>query len=461
MEIEHINTSEILSYKSTDLTIVGLKKLIRSEPSSELDLLSEVIRGEANSFRTSMEKALENRKQEEWSLEQNKLDEWIESDEGKETTSHLASACINLITDDSYNGPPAHDKSHYLKDLYSGLIAIQEDHYRPWEKTAAIIGSLMHDFGKTLEVPLGGKHSTGVDAKLHADVGYFLVERLIKSYGNMPQALADQILYAIVTHQEGKSQERVAQLVQRADREQLVGIEAVRRMFIVDAGLEHRTINTPIETIRNSELALPAKPEDTSLFHHIEFYMRNLYPQIGSAGSARAEDLKVEGGIFLWLSSPEDVRKQIFAPEYAREESEKNGQQFNQGENKFKKVLDKDTWRKIKYGPDNLDKEMMNQYKNVPIEELLEKFVARKNTNLKWKTEREKEEEDVVKNLRKQIINLTEEEKRLLHTGLTFAMVRIEKQESEMVKGSRLISQNTIHGSVENQISNLIVNRYS
>lgn len=460
MEVVSASPAELMSQKSTDVVVGTIKRLIRSEVITEFTTLNQAIGTEATQFRDIFDKSIANRDESKWAQEQDRLDAWTVSDEGRSTMSHLVGACVDLVSDDSYNGPPAHDKSHYLKDLHSGLVATREDKYRPWQKEAAAIGSLMHDFGKMLEVPLTGKHATGVVATDHANISYFLVNRLIKSYGNMPQGLEDQILYAIVTHQQGTSKETVAQLVQRADREHLVGAEGVRRMFIADAGLEGRKLHTDIRSDRRIELSLPAKPEDDSLFHHIEFYMRNLYPQIGSCGSIRAEDLKAEAGIFLWMASPEAVRKQIFSPEFERDELLTSGRQYVQGENKFKKVLDTQTWGKIKTGPTENDQREMEKYKSTPLPELLKLFIARKNTNLTWKTEQAAAPEDVLANLNKQVVALSKEESTKLHDGLRFALVRIERQEREMINDAQGIVNTSPKGSTESQIANLILTRY-
>jgi hypothetical protein len=453
-----VNVEEIVSDKSTEAVVSEIKRLINYQEETDFQALNSEITKRAKDFKQNFEASLASPDPSKHEEEQ--LDHWVESDVGKKTLSSLVSACVDLVGDDSYNGPPAHDRAHCLKDLYSGLIAIQEDPYRPYEKIGATIGSLMHDFGKTLEVPLTGKHSTGVVATDHANIGFFLADQLTKSVGGMPKGLEDQILYSIITHQEGKSKEVTAQLVQRADREQLVGAEGVRRMFISDAGLEHRQIDTKINPIRNSELALPAKPDDTDLFHHIEFYIRNLYPQIGSQGSNRAENLKAEAGIFLWIASPDEIRQQIFAPEIARDAAEQNGQEYVQGANKFKKILNPETWKKIKNGPKQENLDEIESLKSVPLNKLLEQFISRKNTNLSWQTKKDSEPENVLENLQNQIGNLSEEKKQLLHAGLSYALVRVNRHEEEMVQGASNMANRTVAHSAENEIANLILSKY-
>lgn len=455
-----IRLSSTESPQTKGTYVVGeIKQIIEKGPKDDLRLLNTRITNQEQAFATAYEKQIRERDTTAWEKTQQELTTWVKSERGRRTLLELTQNCAELVADVSHNGPPGHDTAHLLKDLYSALIAIREERLQDSWLIATFIPSLMHDFGKKLEYRIHGHHISGVEATDHANISSYYLNKLLEQYPEIPQALKDQMRYAVLVHTKGTSEETMAQLVQRADREQLVGAEGVRRMFIADAALGTAKVKTKHNPQRKTQLPLPGKSDDTDLFHHIEFYMRNLYPNIGKNGENRASTLKAESGIFLWLASTDSIRQQIFAPELEAYEGQKIIAENEKGEVKFKKPLLESIWKLIQQRAEEEGRIAMELYGDLSLSELLSRFIGRKNTNLEWEENGRKK--NVIADLTTQANALSRAEQERLRIGLAFALRKINAQEDDMRVTSWKMYENPNSSPLEKHMAKLILQRYA
>jgi hypothetical protein len=197
-------------------------------------------------------------------------------------------------------------------------------------RALSIIPALLHDVGRLYEHLLYNKPAGGVGGSEHAIVGFLITKELLGDVlerGTSDPELADalgrmknEILNAVLDHQRGGSRSSyMAQVVQRADREQLVGYEMLHRSFAFDVGIQGLSIAGGSDPKCRERLPMPGSLEMRNIFHHLEFYMRNLHDNIGATAREYAEQGKIQTGRFLWLSCPPEMRARIFHPELARD----------------------------------------------------------------------------------------------------------------------------------------------
>lgn len=259
------------------------------------------------------------------------IDAWLESSEGREKSEAIADRGLQFVSTNIGLGHPGHDRRHVLlKDPISGLRLALEEELSPC-RALFIIPSLLHDVGRLYEPMLFGTPQSGVRGLDHAALGFLITAHVLgddlrtesgdPALSHALALLRNEILNAVLDHQSGNSRSSfIAQAVQRSDREQLVGYEMLHRSFSFDVGfygLQVRGVKLPE---RRHTLALPGAADDTHLFHHIEFYMRNLFPNVGKRAELHVEKGKIESGRFLWLAASPEMRAQIFAPELAGEQ---------------------------------------------------------------------------------------------------------------------------------------------
>jgi hypothetical protein len=346
--------------------------------------------------------------------EEQVLNTWFFSAEGKKDISQLMEASVRLI-----NGvpiqTPGHDLRHFLKALYAGLRFIQEDSITDFRQ-CFLLAAFLHDLGRLVESKMSVVFPGNPLQINHAQLSTALARQLFVPFNTIPQLLKEHILYALLNHTEGTGKPFFAQAVQRCDREQLVGPEGIERVIGCDGGVTGLQLNALSDEKFRYSLPSPGSPEDKDVMHHIEFYMRNLYPNIGSKGEQNAEELKVVSGIFLSLAVTDEIRAQIFAPEIAREE----GKMIDHGENK--QILSQQTWELIRKGLDEETKKELEEYEGKSIEELLE-FLLRLPyaavTDSQFRT------------LRSRMIELSDEEKKRFCKGLAYAIVMRKKTDEE------------------------------
>ena len=210
------------------------------------------------------------------------------------------------------------------------------------------------------------KTTGGEDGHLHAKLSGWILNGILKHIPSIPLNIRQQMVHAALAHQEWNPEknemtkyftnnEPTSQEVLKIERSGLVGAHAIERMIAYDVGAQAaKSLDfvTKINPERQTKLVTPK--DNTDLFHHIEFYMRNLFPvttegapdAVNRAMTKRVEDAKAISGAFLYLASTDEVRQQIFAPEMARD----RGEQLNAEEliaNK-KKLLSPELWNAIK-----------------------------------------------------------------------------------------------------------------
>jgi hypothetical protein len=280
------------------------------------------------------------------------VSDWLCGPEGSRKVERIADRVIAFLSNSIGHGHPGHDKRHVLyKDPISGLRFALEEDLSPCRQLF-IIPSLLHDIGRLYEPELFPKPQSGVLGGDHAALGFLVTHHLLgddlRSEGEAPELslalanLRNELLNAVLDHQTGHSRTSFfAQAVQRADREQLVGYEMLHRSFGFDLGFYGLRIRGSKIPERSHTLPLPGRADDDLLFHHIEFYMRNLFSNIGREAERHTDKGKVESGRFLWLAASPEMRSQIFAPEMARDE----GREVVQG--RYKGALEPRVWKEI------------------------------------------------------------------------------------------------------------------
>jgi len=276
-------------------------------------------------------------------------------------------------------GLPGHDKRHLLEDLTAGLvfrsdvvtdIGASNDEYQK----IGLIGSFTHDFGRMLEVRINGTQQGGELGDKHAELSFYTTKQILDCFPKLDPTIKDHILYSILVHQQWPKKELentpgykmtmnepINRSVMGSDRLQLVGPEAILRFIGFDIGEGLLGFETAVNPQRKTQLDNKA---ETSLAEHVEFYMRNLLPVEVPGSSAvankkanqQALELKAISGAFIWLSSTDQIREQIFAPELARDPdfapklARDPGQTVDEvklAENK-KRILAPDVWAEVK-----------------------------------------------------------------------------------------------------------------
>jgi hypothetical protein len=262
--------------------------------------------------------------------QEKRINAWLGSVEGREKIAALSDRVISFVTETVGRGHPGHDMRHVLyKDPLSALrIALEED-LSP-ARQLFVIPSLLHDAGRLFEPELFDTPQSGTLGVDHTILGFAITDQLLgdalASETHDPELavalknLRSEILNAVLDHQSGNSRTSlIAQYVQRADREQLVGYEALHRFISFDVGFYGLEIREQVEQTASQKLPLPGAADDRHLFLHAEFYARNLFPNEGSHANTHTDIGKIETGRFLWLAATPAMREQIFSPELQRD----------------------------------------------------------------------------------------------------------------------------------------------
>lgn len=274
-------------------------------------------------------------------IQEARLDDWVHSANGQAQTSEFVDGVLYCIDQLAPHGLPGHDARHMIiKTPLTALRFLHEERMGGY-RSYALLAAVLHDIGRIFEPALFGKPQGGVMGHHHPIFSFIIAQELFALLPPIPQQLKEHVLFALVSHQQGNFTPVIAQIVQRSDREQLIGSEGIARFFAFDVGLHHQHISVERRTLREHTLPLPGTPEDTEVFHHAEFYLRNLYECIGAKTQPRIESLKSISATFLWLASSEEIRAQIFAPEFFREQNKPYE------EHHHKPPLSKQVWHNI------------------------------------------------------------------------------------------------------------------
>lgn len=271
------------------------------------------------------------------------FNKWVEQDEAEGGSNHLGkltdayAAMWGAIKKD---GLPGHDKRHLQEDLKAGLQfrfdVVNSNGTDSYQKLG-LIGSWVHDIGRLVEERVQGTPTGGEMGKAHGMMSFAIAKDILDHFTDIPQELRDQIAYSVLNHQtwpptkEDKAakpvkyslifDEPMPQSVMGSDRLQLVGPEGIMRMWGFDVGESKKlNVTTTVNPERKIKLDSGA---NTDLAHHMEFYMRNLLPvevkespqEANNKVNARADRYRAIVGTYLWLSSTDEIRDQIFAPE--------------------------------------------------------------------------------------------------------------------------------------------------
>jgi len=309
------------------------------------------------------------------------ISDWLQGLEGSAKIQRITDRVLSFVSSAIGHGHPGHDKRHVLyKDPISGLRLALEEDLSPCRELF-IIPSLLHDVGRLYEPALFAKPQSGALGVDHAALGFLVTRHLLgddlATEGGSPELqlalgnIRNEILNAVLDHQSGFSRTSfIAQAVQRADREQLVGYEMLHRSIAFDVGFHGLQIRGARIPEREHTLPLPGHADDTHLFHHIEFYLRNAFPNVGGKASEHSDQGKIESGRFLWLASSPSMRAQIFAPEIARD----NGNAPLRGQ--YKEPLSEPVWRAISsFGSSEVMTELMSIRAGRSLRELAREFV--------------------------------------------------------------------------------------
>jgi len=428
--------------------ISGLDKMVRfadMNPSlistEEINEFITKAKQESSQFREKFENSLENK------LYKNdpELNQWFENPENNQLISKFTKDAIILVEKMSASGLPGHDRRHVACDVISDLNCLQEESITDFNQ-AAMIGALYHDVGRWSEIKLWGQQLGGVLGVDHPKISFMFIKEIFKKYPDVPQKLQDQVLYSILVHQEGGGQGNFfAEFVQRGDREQLVGSEGIARFFAFDCGLDDRSIKTKVNNERRLVLPLPGKPEDTDLMHHIEFYMRNLYPLTGNNGPQKAKELKIISGTFLYLSSTDEIRDQIFYPEIYRDQ---NNGSLPEGL-KFKTPISEEIWQQIKKGPsEDIRQHIEEIKKNNSNYSLISRIISSKGFSVV-----SRELENIEKNINEFKDNTPESDR--LKDGLAYEVVMMLNQENNYRQTLNKIKETYPQDSIPSQMASL------
>ncbi|HSW88511.1 MAG TPA: hypothetical protein VLG12_05095 [Candidatus Saccharimonadales bacterium] len=257
------------------------------------------------------------------------LNGWITSSDGIATMKNVVSSVGRFVLPLSGYGSVAHDGRHIvIKDPTAALTHITNDKgsIQPYQG-ASIIGSFLHDVGRLME-PRAYEIDYTVGNKVrskHAKISFLFAQSILSKFDDIPPALTDQILYAVLTHQERiddpsslppQRSERIPLQVKQADRQQLLGPEGCFRMITYNGGL-HEASLISTETDERKKHIDPDGPYANELTYMIEYHMRrDPGNNFGKKAEEETHELKAMSGVFLWLIASDNLREIIFYPEF-------------------------------------------------------------------------------------------------------------------------------------------------
>lgn len=218
-------------------------------------------------------------------------DTWIISEAGQQTLLRLAEKVIAVIDDYPKDSVPSHDRRHIFKDLASSFHILEEENFGGDWRSLTLFPSLLHDSGRLIEEVFKGIDNAGITngGKTHAYLSFKLFQEMLDDYPDIPKDLKDEMLYATITHQSGRTHNRtMAWAVQRADREQLTGGELFNRIMCADAGIYGAKLATEFNAVAVSN----AIYKDLTFLPGVALYAHRLYENLGAKGEERASRLK-------------------------------------------------------------------------------------------------------------------------------------------------------------------------
>lgn len=356
------------------------------------------------------------------------LDNWLETPQGQHAIAQLCDDTLLVLKASRATGHPGHDHRHiFIKSPIAALRHALEDNITGIH-SIFIVATLLHDVGRLPEPLIDFPPPPGVSGSNHAHLSFYVAKKLLdlhfdpiieqnpNSLGRALLAIKEEVAMAVMDHRTGESiSSFLAQAVQRADREQLVGPEGIMRAIAFGVGYHSVGLSQKPLPMRALNPYASNGKHSTEISEDIEFIMRNLYPNIGSQAAQRAEDLKVISGTFLWLMSDEKMRALVFAPELNLDAA---------GESQFKKpkkVLSAQTWAKIKAGADaEIFKQSTAYSQKYSTLGLLEKLISTKYASVNAY---------VLKNIRLAACALNPEESQRLSLALAYALVTMEQMD--------------------------------
>ncbi len=227
---------------------------------------------------------------------------WIQSPDGAQTLQNLTQDTMDFLAAYPAGGVPAHDRRHVFKDLASSFHIINEAGFANDWRGLLVFPSLLHDSGRLIEEDItGGSDFTEKAGTHHAYLSYEKFQHMLKKYPQIPQALQDEMLFAVLVHQTGKDHGRtMAAAVQRADREQLLGGEGLVRILQRDVPV----FNIPLRTPDYATGAPQTVAEQGAGYLPLMVrYAWRLYPNMGLHGEDRASFGKAEILSFVQCAS--------------------------------------------------------------------------------------------------------------------------------------------------------------
>ncbi len=294
-----------------------------------------------------------------------------------------------------------HDRTHISFDLYEFLEFIEHTDLPQSDEYMVLFGSMLHDLGRYPELELAERSgaidfdTNGLQIQLHAALSGYIGAEIARKFNNpdetdpdivnATQALTQRTLNAAIFH-GGKNYEAdpVVWHVQSSDR--LAGILGVREFVrnvttdcvqrgaavYPDERLDYSTDfprfnNLPTESFAEATVA---KNSWTNLVHYLEMPVRNIFPLSNEHATIRANEMRRQSGILLTLLSGGEqfpLYQQIFAPELNPDSHS----------GKFPKTrLPNEIWEQIQTGPNSEEHQLMEQYDQTPLEELITIMLA-------------------------------------------------------------------------------------
>lgn len=272
---------------------------------------------------------------------------WTREDEGPNGEHNLEKgmqAITELWKTTKRKGTPGQDRWHIVEDMKSEFLNLV-DYARSGQSDGfhkiTAIPAISHDIGRLAEERITTTTTGGEDGNLHPKLSGMMLNAILTHIPGIPADVHNQMVYAVLAHQGWNpnkdnlvghftNSEPTSQEVLKIERSGLVGPHAISRMIAYDVGAQAaKSLDFATKVNPERQTKLDAA-NNTDLFHHIEFYMRNLFsldvdgaPQaVNQAVNDRADQLKAVSGAFLHLASTDEIRKQIFAPELARDRGE-------------------------------------------------------------------------------------------------------------------------------------------
>ncbi|MCB1537497.1 MAG: hypothetical protein H6865_05975 [Rhodospirillales bacterium] len=266
-------------------------------------LVSQLARIEQEAGRFEME-YMRCRPQDEQALHAH--DEWVYSAQGQAVLNRLGQRILQVIAQYPAGSGTAFDLRHISKGVASAFHIIRTEGYTHDWRSLMLFPCLAHDLGRLAEAQLtGDMNMVRMVGQQHALISFEAFADILREpdFLEIPRALTDEMLYAVLKHRSHEGQNRtMAVMVQRSDREQGAGAENIVRVALYDVGVHGAAMALP----DFKKVEFPDTRQegiDAGYLTAVNAFAAYLYDNAGSDAAQIANTLRAQSLVFVQMAS--------------------------------------------------------------------------------------------------------------------------------------------------------------